>query len=170
MSTKSKTSTSRGSKVSTKSKPKTVPVGPVRSVDVEITAHNYDHIPQYATDGAACVDLVCPVDWTINPHEIVKIPLGFHVAVPEGYMLDIRSRSGLALRGIVVANSPGTVDSDYRGEVCVLIHNTTKSTQAIRRGTRIAQAVVIAAPRINFVIKQDLSETSRGSGGFGSTG
>ncbi len=130
-------------------------------------------LPRYATDGAAGFDLQAAVDGTVTlaPGERRLIGTGFAVAVPEGYELQIRPRSGLAAKhGIALVNSPGTVDCDYRGLVSVCLINLGPGTFHIHRGDRIAQGVVCAAPQWTLVEVETLSETTRGAGGFGSTG
>jgi len=132
-------------------------------------------LPAYATAGAAGFDIrAClpeeePV--VLQPGERALIPTGFAVAVPEGYELQVRPRSGLAVKhGLTVLNAPGTVDADYRGPVAVPLINLGQEPFTIRRGERIAQGVVAAAPQVRFVEVSELDETERGQGGFGSTG
>ena len=145
----------------------------VTSLQIKIVKTRPDAIiPEYKTDGSSGFDL-CSVDTVILPpkgHGIV--PLGFKVEIPqEGYEIQIRSRSGLALSdGLIVLNQPGTVDSDYRGEMGVILYNTSTSTKTIERGTRIAQGVLCPVVRARFVEVKELGTTGRGEGGFGSTG
>ncbi len=132
-------------------------------------------IPAYATTGSAGFDLRAAVSddmpLTLAPGERALIPTGFACAVPQGYEMQVRPRSGLAVRhGISVANSPGTVDSDYRGPLMVCLINLGDSPFAIHRGDRIAQAVVAPAPQLTLIEVSDLDATMRGDGGFGSTG
>jgi len=118
-------------------------------------------------DIRACVD--SPV--TINPGEIRLIPTGLAVSIPAGYEAQIRARSGLALKhGIGMVNSPGTVDSDYRGEVGVILINWGKAPFVVRRGDRIAQMVISKVCRAEVVATQELAPTARGTGGFGHSG
>lgn len=128
-------------------------------------------LPAYASVGAAGFDLRAAADLTIVPGAVALVPTGFAVAVPEGFELQVRPRSGLAAKhGVTVLNSPGTVDSDYRGEVAVILINHGGVPFAIARGDRIAQAVIAAAPQAELVEVANLDDTARGSGGFGSTG
>ena len=133
--------------------------------------------PAYEKDGDSGFDIRAnnelPIE--IEPGHRALIPTGLHFEIPGGYELQVRSRSGLALKnGIMVLNSPGTVDSGYRGEVCVILYNTDKSTPFyIHKGDRIAQGVIAAVQTINktkFIKTDSLSSSERGSGGFGSTG
>jgi len=136
--------------------------------------HNQDlPLPAYATEGAAGMDLLAAVDVpvTIAPGERVLIPTGLAIALPAGYELQIRPRSGLALRnGIVLPNSPGTIDEDYRGEIQVIVLNTGSEPFRVERGTRIAQAVLAPVVRVSWDEVADLDVTARNAGGFGSTG
>lgn len=130
-------------------------------------------MPAYATKGAAGMDLLAAVQApvTIEPGKRTLIPTGFCIALPDGYELQVRPRSGLALKnGITVPNAPGTIDEDYRGEVGVILLNTGDAPFEITRGMRIAQAVLAPVVRAAWEEVDDLSETSRGAGGFGSTG
>lgn len=132
-------------------------------------------IPAYATEGAAGFDLRAAVPGDapllLQPGERVLVPIGFACAVPHGYEMQVRPRSGLAVRhGVSVANSPGTVDSDYRGPLMVCLVNFGSEPFPIRRGDRIAQAVVAPAPQLTLIEVDALDATLRGEGGFGSTG
>lgn len=128
-------------------------------------------IPSYETPGSAGADLYSVELLTILPGEVKLVPLGFAVEIPPGYEIQIRSRSGLALKKkVMVLNSPGTVDSDYRGPMMVLLTNFGKEPFVINPGDRIGQMVVnkVETARFNEVLK--LEESHRGEGGFGSTG
>jgi len=129
-------------------------------------------LPSYASEGAAGLDLraALPSRLVLGPGERALIPTGLRLAVPAGYEAQVRPRSGLALRhGIVLPNSPGTIDSDYRGEVQVILWNAGPEPFAIERGDRIAQLVI--APVAHVELEESaLDETPRGAGGFGSTG
>ena len=130
-------------------------------------------MPAYMSAGAAgadfCAALVSPV--VLQPGERALIPAGFALEIPPGYEVQIRPRSGLALRtGITLLNSPGTIDSDYRGPVGVLLINLGTEPQTVQRGDRIAQFVVAPVARATFVACTTVAETERGAGGFGSTG
>ncbi|MFZ4108854.1 MAG: dUTP diphosphatase [Polymorphobacter sp.] len=128
-------------------------------------------LPAYASAGAAGFDLRAATALTIAPGAIALVPTGFAVAVPPGHELQVRPRSGLAAKhGVTVLNSPGTIDSDYRGEVAVILINHGTAAFAIAHGDRIAQAVIAAAPQAELVEVTSLDDTVRGSGGFGSTG
>lgn len=130
-------------------------------------------LPAYATEGAAGMDAVAAVTETVvmQPGDRFPVPLGFCMAIPEGYEVQVRPRSGLALKhGITVPNSPGTIDSDYRGEVKALLINLGQEPFAVERGMRICQLVPAAVTRAGLTVVDRLDETQRGSGGFGSTG
>lgn len=131
------------------------------------------NIPSYATWGSAGFDLhaVIESDIIIKSQERELIHTGIAIALPDGYEAQIRSRSGLALKnGIMVLNSPGTIDSDYRGEIMVILYNTGKEDFIVQRGMRIAQMVVQSYEKVQFDIVSHLSETIRNLDGFGSTG
>lgn len=130
-------------------------------------------LPAYATAGAAGMDLLAAVDQpvTIGPGERRLIPTGLMIALPAGYELQIRPRSGLALRqGITLPNSPGTIDEDYRGEIQIILLNMGGETFIVERGSRIAQAVLSPVSRARWEEVAELDETARDTGGFGSTG
>jgi dUTP pyrophosphatase len=128
-------------------------------------------IPAYQTDGSAGMDLCSDDDpRRIYDGETRAIGTGLAIAVPVGFEAQVRSRSGMAAKGIVVANSPGTIDSDYRGEVKVLLRNCSDGPIDINRGDRIAQLVIAPVVRADLQDVSDLDETARGAGGFGHTG
>jgi dUTP pyrophosphatase len=130
-------------------------------------------IPQYQTPHSAGVDLYAAVDTdtVIEAGRWKLIPTGIAVAIPEGYEGQVRPRSGLALKhGIGMLNAPGTIDADYRGEISVILCNFSDVPFTIQRGNRIAQLVFARIERIRFVVVDTLSETERGTGGFGHTG
>ena len=130
-------------------------------------------LPKYASEGAAGCDLHAAIDGplTLAPGERAAVPTGLVLAIPEGFEGQVRARSGLALRsGIVCVNAPGTIDSDYRGEVKVILGNFGSEAVEIRRGERIAQLIVAPVARAAFSAAAELPETRRGGGGFGSTG
>ena len=130
-------------------------------------------LPRYMTLGAAGMDVVAALDTpiTLAPGDRASVPTGLAVAVPEGFELQVRPRSGLAWRhGATVINAPGTVDADYRGEVRVLLVNLGDAPVTIERGERIAQWVVAPVVRAEMVEVAALDTTERGSGGFGHTG
>ena len=130
-------------------------------------------LPAYETDGSSGMDLRAAVDEEIvlNPGEIKLIPTGLAVSVPPGFEIQTRPRSGLALKhGIGMVNSPGTIDSDYRGEIKLIMINWGRSPFVIRRGDRIAQMLVSSVARAHVKEVADLDQTSRGDGGFGHSG
>lgn len=136
-------------------------------------------IPKYATPGAAGFDLVALEDVEILPGCTRLVKTGLSVEIPTGYELQVRPRSGTSLKtALRVANAPGTVDSDYRGEVCVIMSNTNiyqgidykAKVEHIKKGDRIAQGVICPVFQAEFEVVEDLSVTDRGAGGFGSTG
>ena len=128
-------------------------------------------LPAYATDGAAGMDVVAAEDSVLPPGGRAAIATGFALAIPPGYEVQVRPRSGLALKhGITCLNTPGTIDSDYRGEVKVILANLGQEPFAISRGDRIAQLVPAPVQRALLDEVDALDDTSRGSGGFGSTG
>lgn len=128
-------------------------------------------LPAYATDHAAGLDIVSAEDVTIAPGGRHAVATGFAVAIPPGYEIQVRPRSGLAFKhGVTVLNAPGTIDADYRGEVKVLLINHGDAPFAIARGDRIAQLVPAAVTRAAFDEVDVLDDTARGTGGFGSTG
>ncbi|MEM7269453.1 MAG: dUTP diphosphatase [Pseudomonadota bacterium] len=152
-----------------------------QKAEIKITkAAHYDDtlpLPRYETTGAAGADLrvSLPEDQradglTLAPGARTLAPTGLHMEIPFGYEVQVRPRSGLALKhGVTVANAPGTIDSDYRGEVMVILINLGQEAFAIRHGDRIAQMVVAPVTLATFT-EAELSETDRGAGGFGSTG
>ena len=130
-------------------------------------------LPEYKSPHAAGMDIYAAVESPVNmnPGEISLIPTGLAVSLPIGFEAQIRPRSGLALKhGIMVVNSPGTIDSDYRGEVCVILGNMGKVPFVVQRWTRIAQLVVQPVVRAELIEVQELDDTKRSAGGFGSTG
>jgi dUTP pyrophosphatase len=130
-------------------------------------------LPTYATEQSAGMDLTAALEesFDLEPGMRTLIPTGLSIALPKGFEAQVRPRSGLALKhGITVINSPGTIDSDYRGEVKVILGNLGTETFTIERGMRIAQMVVAKHEFIEWESVEELDETSRGAGGFGSTG
>lgn len=130
-------------------------------------------LPLYATESSAGMDLFAFIDGPIiiKPMERALIPTGIYIGIPEGYEGEIRPRSGLAYRfGITVLNTPGTVDSDYRGEIKVLLINLGEKPFTVNNGDRIAQIIFKGIARASFHVVTGLPETTRGHGGFGSTG
>jgi dUTP pyrophosphatase len=128
-------------------------------------------LPSYASEGAAGLDVVAAEDLTLVPGERHAVATGFAIAIPAGFEVQVRPRSGLALKhGITCLNTPGTIDSDYRGEVKVILANLGGEPFEIRRGERIAQLVPAPVLRAAFREVDELGSTARGGGGFGSTG
>lgn len=131
-------------------------------------------IPRYGSLGAAGFDLVALEDVAFAGHETKLVRTGLSVEIPMGFELQVRPRSGTSLKTpLRVANAPGTVDSDYRGEVCVIMTNSNVPFGGmvhIKKGDRIAQGVICAVEHVTFEETEDLSDTARGAGGFGSTG
>jgi dUTP pyrophosphatase len=128
-------------------------------------------LPAYATQGAAGMDVLAAEDVTLAPGARHAVATGFSVAIPEGFEIQVRPRSGLALKhGISVPNTPGTIDSDYRGEVKVIVINHGSEPFAIARGDRIAQLVLAPVTQAKWEEVAELDDTARGAGGFGSTG
>ena len=147
-------------------------------VTVEISIRRLPHaeglqLPAYATDGAAGADLCAAVDeeLIIRPGERAAVPTGLVLEIPDGHEGQVRPRSGLAIRvGLTIVNAPGTIDSDYRGELKVLMINLGSDPVSINRGERIAQLLIAPVTRASFVESEALSVSERGDGGFGSTG
>ena len=128
-------------------------------------------LPEYATDGAAGMDVLAAEDVTLAPGGRHAVATGLAVAIPHGFEIQVRPRSGLALKfGITVPNTPGTIDSDYRGELKVILINHGHDPFEVRRGDRIAQLVLAPVIRAAWLKVEELDQTLRGEGGFGSTG
>lgn len=130
-------------------------------------------LPEYKSQGSAGMDICANIDEDIiiEPGGIALVPTGFAIALPDGYECQVRTRSGLALKyGIFALNSPGTIDSDYRGEIKIILANFGKEPFRISRGDRIAQLVVAKYERVDWVETDTLPTSQRGEGGFGSTG
>jgi dUTP pyrophosphatase len=132
------------------------------------------NLPAYATSGSAGMDLTAAIDqpMTVEPNKRAQIPTGIQVEIPEGYEGQVRPRSGLAHKaGISLTNCVGTIDSDYRGEVCVLIINHGEQAYTFQPGEKIAQLLITPVPRVDIVEVEELAVSEeRGAGGFGSTG
>ena len=143
---------------------------------IEIELQRLQHgeglpLPSYATKGAAGLDVVAAENLTLAPGERQAVRTGFAIAIPHGFEVQVRPRSGLALKhGITCLNTPGTIDEDYRGEVKVILANLGDEPFEVRRGERIAQLVRAPVLKASFREVETLGETSRGVGGFGSTG
>ena len=131
----------------------------------------FSELPKYQTTGSAGFDLQAAEFKVVEPGKVVLVKTDLKVAVPEGYELQVRSRSGLALKnGVFVLNAPGTVDADYRGTVGVILANFSTERFVVNAGDRIAQGVVSKVEQVQFVQVDSLESTERGAGGFGSTG
>ena len=140
-------------------------------VRLEFTVAEGARLPQYATAGAAGMDLHAVSGVQLDPGQRALVPTGLRVRIPEGYEGQVRPRSGLALRhGIAMVNAPGTIDSDYRGEIRVLLVNLGSEAVTLGVGDRIAQLVVCPVARVAPIAVGQLDDTHRGEGGFGSTG
>lgn len=141
-------------------------------IDVKATkCHDDATLPTYATDGSAGLDLYSVTVGTVFPGRRKVIETGIKLEIPPGYEAQVRPRSGLAFNhGVTVLNAPGTIDSDYRGEIKVVLFNHGEYPIPVEVGTRVAQIVIAPVTRARLVEDDDLSETDRGEGGFGSTG
>lgn len=144
------------------------------SIPVKTLPHGADlDLPAYATEHSAGLDLLAAVeeDLVLAPGARALVPTGLAIALPEGYEAQVRPRSGLALKqGVTVLNSPGTIDADYRGEVGVILINHGTEPFTVSRGSRIAQMVIARYARAAWQPSENLEDSARGSGGFGSTG
>lgn len=148
---------------------------------IEVKVKTLDHfdlsfeLPFYATEGAAGADVRASIpekkSLTIKPGERVLVPTGLSMEIPLGYEVQVRPRSGLSLKSpLMIVNAPGTIDCDYRGEVCVIVGNFGNENYVVEHGLRIAQLVIAPVIQAKYSVTNTLGETQRGSGGFGSTG
>ncbi len=140
---------------------------------VKIINRSSNPLPHYATSGSAGMDVRASIKEAVslNPLQRKIIPTGLFIELPEGFEAQIRPRSGLAIKqGITCLNSPGTIDSDYRGEIQIIIINLSDEVQTIYSGDRIAQMIIQKIEQIHWLQVKEIKETSRGSGGFGHTG
>lgn len=140
---------------------------------VQIINKSKNETPSYATEQSAGMDLRANLEEsvTLNPLERKLIPTGLYISLPVGFEAQVRPRSGLALKkGITVLNTPGTIDADYRGEICVILVNLSNEPFVVENGERIAQMVVAKHERVEWQEVEVLDETERGAGGFGHTG
>jgi dUTP pyrophosphatase len=148
----------------------------MKNLQLKILENGYGlPIPKYESEGAAGLDLLAAISESKNiiilPGKAEMIPTGIAIALPKGFEAQIRPRSGLAAKnGITILNSPGTIDSDYRGEISAMLINHSKVNFEIERGMRIAQMVIAPVVQFNLIKTDTLDETKRGAGGFGSTG
>ena len=140
------------------------------NVEIPVVLLEGASLPEYATEGAAGMDLRATEGVTLAPGERAAVPTGLRLEIPEGYEGQVRPRSGLALQhGLGMVNSPGTIDSDYRGELKVILLNLGSAPYAITKGDRIAQMIIARYEGVE-IVEGELSETLRGAGGFGSSG
>ena len=140
-------------------------------INVKVTTDNGISLPEYKTSGAAGCDVHARSSAVIEPGKWAIVPTGLKVAIPDGYEIQIRPRSGLAMaKGVTVLNSPGTIDSDYRGFIGVMLINHGVEYFMVEKGDRIAQLVLCPVEQIQWEVVDTLDDTDRGSGGFGSTG
>ncbi len=143
----------------------------MQTCKVKIKVDDPALMPEYKTAHAAGVDLMAAHDGEIKPFERTLVKTGIYIELPDGFEAQIRPRSGLALKnGITIVNTPGTIDSDYRGEIGIILINLSQETFVYKKGDRIAQMVVAPVTRAVFEPADILSETERGAGGFGHTG
>ena len=143
------------------------------SIQIKIVNTSANPLPKYATKGASGMDIRAALDTalTLQPLERNLIPTGLFVEIPEGYEIQIRPRSGLAVKqGITCLNTPGTIDSDYRGEIKIILINLSSEMQVINPGDRIAQMIIQKTERAEFEQVEILNNTERAAGGFGHTG
>lgn len=143
------------------------------AVDVKIVNKSANPLPGYATSGAAGMDIRAHLEdpVALKPMQRELIPTGLFIELPQGYEAQIRPRSGLAIKqGITCLNTPGTIDSDYRGEIKIILINLSEETQVINNGDRIAQMIVQKVEQVNWQDAEALTDTLRSDGGFGSTG
>lgn len=137
----------------------------------KVKFYGVEEAPQYATEGSSGFDLKASKGLWLHPKKTVIVPTGLHVELPKGYELQVRARSGFTLKhDVIVKNGIGTIDSDYRGEIGVILYNIGKHSVYIAKGERIAQGVVSKVEHVEFVAVKELSKTKRGKGGFGHTG
>jgi dUTP diphosphatase len=142
-------------------------------INIKIVNTSANPLPQYATEGSSGMDIRASLDIPImlQPLERTLIPTGLFVEIPNGYEIQIRPRSGLAIKqGITCLNTPGTIDSDYRGEIKIILINLSSEEQVINHGDRIAQMIIQKTERAEFEQVEFLNETERAAGGFGHTG
>jgi dUTP pyrophosphatase len=140
---------------------------------IKIVNHSKHNLPEYQTDFSAGMDLCANIDKPVHlrPLERALIPTGLFIELPVGYEAQIRPRSGLAIKdGITVLNTPGTIDADYRGEVCIIIINISEKEYTVNDGDRICQMIISKHERAEWERVEMLNDTNRGAGGFGHTG
>ena len=141
------------------------------TLEVPIMLADGATLPTYQTEGAAGLDLCCSEPFDLGPMERKRVGTGIRIAVPQGFEAQVRPRSGLAIKhGISMVNSPGTIDSDYRGEIKLILINFGSEAVQFNQGERIGQLVMCPVARASLKVVKELNETERGQGGFGSTG
>jgi dUTP pyrophosphatase len=142
-------------------------------MEVRIVNKSRHELPKYETEFSAGMDLRANIEKEIflKPLERILVPTGLFIELPKGYEAQIRPRSGLAIKkGITVLNTPGTIDADYRGEICVILVNLSNEDFIIKDGERICQMIISEHKTIDWIVTENLNNTSRGTGGFGHTG
>ena len=145
----------------------------MQSVQIKIVNTSANPLPQYATEGSSGMDIRAALNFplALQPLQRILVPTGLYVEIPAGYEIQVRPRSGLAIKhGITCLNSPGTIDADYRGEIKIILINLSSEEQVINPGDRIAQMIVQKVERAEFEQVEILNETARADGGFGHTG
>jgi dUTP pyrophosphatase len=145
----------------------------MQNIEINIINQSNNELPAYATEGAAGMDLRANLEEPVVLQSLERtlLPTGLFIELPDGYEAQIRPRSGLAIKqGITCLNTPGTIDSDYRGEIKVILINLSKEPQTINHGDRIAQMILASVTKADLILVQQLNSTTRGEGGFGHTG
>ncbi len=145
----------------------------MQNIEINIINQSNNELPAYATEGAAGMDLRANLQEPVVLQSLERtlLPTGLFIELPDGYEAQIRPRSGLAIKqGITCLNTPGTIDSDYRGEIKVILINLSKEPQTINHGDRIAQMTIASVTKADLILVQQLNSTTRGEGGFGHTG
>jgi dUTP pyrophosphatase len=145
----------------------------MKSIEIKIVNTSSNALPEYATSGSSGMDIRANLDapQTLQPLERTLVPTGIFIEIPQGYEVQIRPRSGLALKqGITCLNTPGTIDADYRGEIKVILINLSQQEQVIQHGDRVAQMVVQKVEQAVWIAVEELETTERNAGGFGHTG
>jgi len=156
-------------KITTKGSKQTIDKKPIVKTAPEVKFVG-EYTPEYATKGSACFDLKCIQKERIFPGELVKVDLGIKVEIPKGYYMEIVARSSLVKSGLILANSVGVIDTDYRGPVFAALRNVGKTKIILPPGQRIVQGMLKPIEQVTFKQVKKLSETVRGEGGYGSTG
>jgi dUTP pyrophosphatase len=145
----------------------------MQNIEINIINQSSNELPAYATEGSAGMDLRANLHEPVVMQSLERtlLPTGLFIELPDGYEAQIRPRSGMAVKqGITCLNTPGTIDSDYRGEIKVILINLSKESQTINHGDRIAQMVIASVTKADLILVQQLNSTTRGDGGFGHTG